>query len=438
MLDALLARFKDSPALVAPENQHTFEGCLSALSKMEDFDKLMQTRASDDDDFWPEPDNWRSYYRPYTVRNGILFVPVKGVLLHDFPWQVGSWATGYDYIWRAFQRGMDDSNVRGIAFLIHSPGGDVAGNFDMVDRMFAMRGKKPIRAFAHEFAYSAAYSIASVADKIVMSRTGGVGSIGVVTAHFDASKMMDEWGVKITFIHFGRHKVDGNPYEALKPEVKARIQARIDELGEVFVATVARNRGMDADAVRATEALTYPASEAMSIGLADEVGPLDDAVAAFAADLSNEEGDEQMGEKTPAAADQAAIDTARTEGVAQGKKEGAIEERQRISAILDSEAGKKRPAAAFAAALDTDMSVEAATAFLAKLPEEAPAAKAGAEEDEGDEKKTKAEQAADFSKAMKESGNPEVGADTGKGGSEETRADRTSRMMGWKSGEKAA
>jgi capsid assembly protease len=432
MLETLLARFKDSPALVAPEGQHTFEGCLSALSKMEDFSKLMTERSSNDNDdnFWPAPDNWRAAYRPYSVRNGILTIPVKGVLLHDFAWQIGSWATGYDYIWRAFQRGQNDPEVRGIAFLIHSPGGDVAGNFDMVDRMFAMRGQKPVRAFASEFAYSAAYSIASVADKLVMSRTGGVGSIGVVTAHFDVSEMMKENGYKITFIHFGKHKVDGNPYEALKPEVKARIQARIDELGGVFVATVARNRGLDEDVVRGTEALTYSASEAMSIGLADEVGPLDDAMAAFVADLSNREGEEQMGDKTPAAVDQAAIETARSEGIAQGKKEGAIEERQRISAILDSEAGKKRPAAAFAAALDTDMSVEAATSFIAKLPEEAP--KASAEQPSEEEaKKTADEQGADFSKAMKESGNPEVGADGSKGGSEETRAQRTARMMGW-------
>jgi hypothetical protein len=49
-------------------------------------------------------------------------------------------------------------------------------NFDLVDRMFAMRGKKPIKAYAMEYAYSAAYSIASVADSITVSRSGGVGS----------------------------------------------------------------------------------------------------------------------------------------------------------------------------------------------------------------------------------------------------------------------
>ena len=70
----------------------------------------------------------------------------------------------------------------------------VAGNFDLVDRIFAARGVKPIRAYAAESAYSAAYSIASAADDITVSRTGGVGSIGVVTVHADYSQALDAGG----------------------------------------------------------------------------------------------------------------------------------------------------------------------------------------------------------------------------------------------------
>lgn len=419
MLEAILARFKDAPSLVCPEQQATFQGCLSALAKSADLPKLMSEQASDN--FWFSPDDWRSHYRPYNVKDGILTIPVKGVLLHDFPWSFGSWATGYDYIWRAFQRGMEDGSVRGIALHCHSPGGDVAGNFDMVDKMFAMRGRKPIRAFAHEGAYSAAYSIASVADKIVVSRTGGIGSIGVVTSHWDVSKAFDEMGVKITFIHFGKHKVDGNPFEALSPEVKTRIQARIDALGEVFVSTVARNRGMDAADVRATEALTYSAQEGIEIGLADEVGPLDDAVAAFASDLTaTSEGDEQMADITQAQYDEG-VSAATAAGKAQGIKEGATGERARISAILDSDAAKERPAAARMLAFDTDMSAEAANASLAKLPAEVSAVTPGQTEANDNGQKFDAE--------MKK-GQPNVGVEDGDD-KKPSRAARTSAMRGW-------
>lgn len=376
MIKILLSRFSESPAFVSSQNQQFFEGCLTALADHERAQEIMsETMAADD--FWFASDDWRSQFRPYTVKDGILQIPVKGVLLHDFPWQLGSWATGYAYIWKAFERGLADPEVKGIALLEHSPGGEVAGNFDLVDRMYARRGEKPVRAFAHEYAYSAAYSIASVADHIVVSRTGGVGSIGVVTSHVDMSKMLDNMGWKITFISAPEdgHKVDGNPYEPLKPEVKARMQKRINALYDVFVETVSRNRSMDEKAVRDTKALTFSADEAVSIGLADSVGPLDDALAAFAADLTQTNGGGQMSDKTDHAA---VLEAARVEahkaGVAEGKADGLAEgakaERERVNAIIGADEAKDRPKAALSAALKTDMTVAQAKAFLADLPSE--------------------------------------------------------------------
>ncbi|TOL42864.1 serine peptidase, partial [Vibrio parahaemolyticus] len=71
----------------------------------------------------------------------------------------------------------------GICLDIDSPGGEVAGCFDLVDLIYELRGKKPIYAILSENAYSAAYAIASAADKIYVPRTGGVGSVGVIVIH---------------------------------------------------------------------------------------------------------------------------------------------------------------------------------------------------------------------------------------------------------------
>ncbi len=433
----LVARFDSTPSLVAAECQTLFQSCLHQAASVT---AHIEARTREDavapqmaDEFWFHPDDWRAQFRPYVVKDGVLHIPVKGVLLHNFPYAIGSWATGYHYIWKAFERGLSDGSVKGIALLIDSPGGEVAGNFDLVDKMFAARGTKSVRAYASESAYSAAYSIASVADTITVSRTGGVGSIGVVTAHVDYSQAMAKEGVKLTFIHAGKHKVDGNPYEPLKPEVKERIKTRIDELYAVFVLTVARNRGMNEEKVRDTEALTFTATQAVSIGLADEIGSFEDAVAAFAADLSLNDEDEQMSEKEKTAAVQAAsteaLDAARAEGFAAGKaegkaegvKEGAAAERTRINAILGSEEGKKRPKAALSAALKTEMSAEAADAFLADLDEEkavTPAASKG---------KTGAAQ--DFATAMNNAEHPELGApDASEGEKQSSRAERAATL----------
>lgn len=400
----LMALFASEPALVAPEMEAKFEACLIAAASHPKIDEMMGASASQDN-FWPASDSWEARYRPYVVQDGILHVPVKGVLLHNFPWQLGNWATGYDYIWRAVERGFDDLGVRGIALVSDSPGGMVAGCFETVDRIFARRGEKPIRAFAHESAYSAAYAIASVADKITVSRTGGVGSIGVVTSHVDMSKRLEDQGFKITFIHAGKHKVDGNPYEALSPEVKARIQARIDELYEVFVSSVARNRDMEEQAIRDTEALTFTATQALSNGLADFIGPLDDALSAFADDLSSSEGDEEMSTQDKAAVDQAALDAARAEGRSDAENANATAvadarkaERARVAGITGCEEAKGRETLASHIAMNTEMSVDDAKAMLAAAPLTAPAA-------------AKPEAETPFDAAMGKD-NPELGATT--------------------------
>jgi len=407
MHNPFLARFDGVPALLAPEMKGVFESCLqqtATLMTRLDAD-TSKPKMLDSDDFWYGDDDWRAVFRPYTVKDGILQIPVKGVLLHDFPYQLGGWATGYDYIWQAVKRGQGDATVRGMAFIVDSPGGLVAGCFECVDRIHPIENRKPLRAYAMESAYSAAYAIASVADSITVSRTGGVGSIGVVTAHVDVSGAMDKMGLKITFIFAGDHKVDGNPYEALKPEVKERIKARIDELYAVFVSSVARNRAMDEQAIRDTEALTFTATQAVSNGLADSIGSLDDAVAAFAADQDNEKETAMSGQNQ--AVDQAAFDTAvanaRTEGRNEGLKEGATAERTRVNAIIASDAGKDRPKAALSAALKTDMTVEQASAFLSDLPKENVAATT-----EPLPQGTTA-----FDKAMAQTGNPDLGSAEG-------------------------
>ena len=90
-------------------------------------------------------------------------------------------------------------------------------------------------------------------------------------AHTDVSKKMEEEGVKVTLIHSGDAKVEGNAFEPLPEAVREKIQGQIDETRELFAETVARNRGMSKEAVMKTEANVYQGEEAVRIGLADSV-----------------------------------------------------------------------------------------------------------------------------------------------------------------------
>ena len=137
--------------------------------------------------------------------------------------------TGYDGIRQNFLEALSDPAVEAIVLDIDSPGGEVAGCFDLVDTIYAARGEKPIWSVLSESAYSAGYAIASAADRIVVPRTGGTGSIGVISMHVDWSQALTEAGVKVTFITYGERKADGHPrfhFQAL-----TRFQADIDTMG---------------------------------------------------------------------------------------------------------------------------------------------------------------------------------------------------------------
>jgi signal peptide peptidase SppA len=399
----ILAILDQEPALLVPGRRAWFESCIEQTALEMSAFEAEAADATMSDDFWYEEGSGMERYRPYLVVNGVLQIPVKGSLLKDFPYTT-RWATGYDYIWKAFKRGIDDSAVKAIALVIDSPGGMVAGCFELVDKMYEIREAKPVRAFASDYAYSAAYAIASVAQSgISVTRTGGVGSVGVVTMHVDWSKWNADYGVAITYIFAGDHKVDGNPDEPLSKDAKARIQERIDSLYNEFVSTVARNRDMDEQAIRDTEALTFTAQEAVSNGMADSIGAFDDTIAAFAAETSKDEGNTTMSTDNPTAVDQAAVDNA--------KAEGTRAERTRVNAILGCEAAKSRPKAALSAALKTDMSAESAAEFLADLPEEAKTEAPKAETPA--EVPTAGAPQGLFEAAMNGSGNP--GIDSGAG-----------------------
>lgn len=402
MNNLTVARLANCPVMVGSNMALWMTECMAGA--MSEMTKIRARQDSEQepirmmDDFWPEEDSWLAIFRPYTVVDGTLLIPVKGMLLHDFGYQVYDWATGYTYVRRAFERGMADPAVQRIAMVISSSGGEVAGNFDLVDALYAMRGVKPIRAFVNESAYSAAFSIASVADSISMTRTAGVGSVGVVTSHVDYSKMLDKIGINFTYIFAGDHKVDGNPYEPLPAEVQARIQARVDGLKAIFVATVARNLGITEQAVTDTQAQCYTAEEAVAIGFAHSIEPFDEALTAFSRIQGNtNQGVVTMSQpnQTPEAAE-TGLDAARAEG----RKEGAQAERERIQGILACDEAKNRRDLAFHLSMNTDLSVDAAKAILTASPEVVQAAA------------STAAPGADFAAAMSKDP-PNLGADGG-------------------------
>lgn len=218
---------------------------------------------------------------------GIAVIPVHGTLVRrTLGLEAASGLTSYADVATQIDDALADPQVAGVFLDIDSPGGEAGGVFELADRIRAGSAVKPIWAHAGDSAFSAAYAIGAAANRLTLSRTAGVGSIGVIALHVDQSVKDAKEGIAYTAVTAGAHKNDFSPHAPLSPEAAASLQAEVDRLYAMFVGQVAAMRGTEPDAVRATEAGLYFGEQAIDAGLADAVLSLDAALSEFAAHLA--------------------------------------------------------------------------------------------------------------------------------------------------------
>lgn len=220
--------------------------------------------------------------RPAEARRGAVAVlPVFGTIVPraDLLTEV-SGATSAERLGRRFDELMQDPQVDAVVLDVNSPGGQVWGVQELSQQIFEARGAKPVIAVAQHLMASAAYWIGSAADEIVMTPSAEAGAIGVFAVHQDLSVQLANRGIRTSLISAGRYKVEGNPFEPLGEEARAAIQASVNENYAAFVGSVARNRGVGAEQVRAGfgEGRLVSARQAVEMGMADRIGSVDQVV----------------------------------------------------------------------------------------------------------------------------------------------------------------
>lgn len=262
-LPYLAGRVFDTPLLISRPKLDTIMGVLMPRLRGEPLPAMQPVEQSDCD----------------VTPDGIAIIPVYGTLVRrTVGLEAQSGLTSYIEIADQLDNAVADSSVKAILLDIDSPGGEAGGVFDLADQIYAARKIKPIWAVADEDAFSAAYAIAAAASKIYIPRTGGVGSIGVIAVHLDQSQAEADAGLQYTAVYAGDRKNDMSPHEPLSDPARAALQTEVDRVYQLFVTTVAKMRGLDADAVTATEAGLFFGQDAVTAGLADQLGTFGDAL----------------------------------------------------------------------------------------------------------------------------------------------------------------
>lgn len=322
--------------------------------------------------------------KPFAFSNGYAIIPVHGTLINRFNYSWSSF-TGYNFIRGQLQAAMADDDVIAIIFDCNSYGGEAAGCFELCNEIKAARAVKPSLAVVDSNCYSACYAIASSCSKIAAIPSAGIGSIGVIMAHIDMSKMLDDFGVKVTLIYEGEHKADGNPFEALPADVKKNYEASIHRSFERFCAHVADARGLDVKKVRAFQSQSFDAEDAKSNGLIDAITTPAEAIEAFSGELSGSNSNlsskepDMTTEAKPGNAQAGTVtQTDHQAGIAKASADAKTAERARVSGIMGCEEAKGKTKLASHLAMNTDMSLTDAQAVLKAAEPEATAAAAPA------------------------------------------------------------
>jgi capsid assembly protease len=220
--------------------------------------------------------------RPTQGGGGTMVIPVQGYIVPRSNAMLEAWygVTGISRIKAQLREAIANPSVGRIVFDVDSPGGSVEGVAELASEILAARGKKPITAVANGLMASAAYWIGSAADEIIVTPSGMVGSIGVLAVHEEVSGMLEREGVAVTLITAGKYKAEANPYEPLGEEARAAIQHEVDHFYGMFVAAVAKGRGVKPAEVRGGfgEGRVVNAAEAVGLGMADRVATFDDVL----------------------------------------------------------------------------------------------------------------------------------------------------------------
>lgn len=217
----------------------------------------------------------------YELVGDVGVIKISGSLVPgEAEWMRYYGVTGYDDIKAAFVQGIADKGAKSLMIYSDSGGGSVAGVEDAEQFIANVAKVKPLSAFS-EFSASAAYWLTSVAGHITTSTTGINGSLGVIRVVTEYSKMFENDGITKTVMRAGRYKALGNPYEPLTDDGKAEIQSKLDDLYQVFIGTVARNRGTTeiiADQVMG-QGREFLGKRGLDVGLVDAVGTFEEALA---------------------------------------------------------------------------------------------------------------------------------------------------------------
>ena len=181
----------------------------------------------------------------------------------------------------------DNDKIKAVVLRINSPGGSAYGSEQIWKAVSVVKSKKPIVVSMGDYAASGGYYIACNTDRIFAQPTTLTGSIGIFGIFPNIGGLTDKLGIKFDNVKTNKYSDFGATYRPMNTEERVILQQYINNGYELFTKRCAEGRNMNIDSLKAiAEGRIYSGTDAMQLGLVDEMGGLEEAIA-FAAKKAN-------------------------------------------------------------------------------------------------------------------------------------------------------
>ena len=248
-------------------NEQSFESIMNYLSERNNLGDI--PKMEDDG-----PDGFIEGEYLYNEDTATAILYIEGPLTNKSTgFEALCGGTSYESLKEDFTEAVE-LGAKTIVFMTDSGGGEAAGMMDAGRYMRKLADDNGVRIFSYVdggMAASAAYGLIAISDEIIGQVDSEFGSIGVLVRLMNDSKKLEQEGYERTFVTAGASKVPFAADGSFRKEFLEDIQYKVDKLYENFTSYVAEHRGMTVEAVKATEAKTFLAQDAVAIGLADAV-----------------------------------------------------------------------------------------------------------------------------------------------------------------------
>ena len=190
-------------------------------------------------------------------------------------------------VMNVLDRASMEEDIRIVLLDIDSPGGQPQAAVEIESALKA--SGIPSVAWIRGYGNSAAYWVASAADTIIASKESDIGSIGVTASYLDNAKQNADQGLTYNSISTGKYKDAGSPDKSLTADERALLEKSNRTTLENFIGTIATNRELSIEKVRAlADGSSWLGEEALSLGLIDKLGTYPEVLALLRERLQEE------------------------------------------------------------------------------------------------------------------------------------------------------